>query len=311
MSSAIHTADGELAFARTALSLAWPDARRRGSAFRCAVAIGARVGAIDAVCEPGWIAVRASDLPDADPSRALTWSIGLAGGAKFAAAARGTLEVRAELAIDFEAPIALRLRAARAGITEALHRLATGIDPLPDAHTAIDAAVAPELVRAARDAGFVVHDRSEGRCAVELGGAGMTVLAEVAGSATGEAFAARVELVERERLDAVSRAALLRLLLRSNAAFRLVRAVLVDTACTTRAQLEVVFDSAPGPGEWHAALCALAVAARHTRREATALVDDPALARCYLASLRATKRPLRPRLETPDLVRPLRPNGSA
>jgi hypothetical protein len=90
------------------------------------------------------------------------------------------------------------------------------------------------------------------------------------------------------------------------------RAVLENSGEATRARVEIVFDTAPSDGEWRLALGALAVATRHTQREATALVDDPELARAFLALAPPRRAPhvARSRFDEAD-VRPWAPNAPA
>jgi hypothetical protein len=300
----------ELNLAHAAIALAWHDAQRDGRTHRLDAACGEIRATVVATCEPGWIAVRASGLPQLDPTDALQWNGALAGGVCFAMNPRGDIEVRAEIALDPEAPLALRLRAVRAGIAGALARVAERAPATsesgPDAPgTSFDAAAV------ALDAGFAVSARPDGRCAVDLGSGRVSASAEVATHGDG-GVAARVALLDRETLEPDSRLALQRFLLRSNAAFRMTRAVLENSGDATRARVEIVFDTAPSDGEWRLALGALAVATRHTQREATALVDDPELARAFLALAPPRRAPhvARSRFDEAD-VRPWAPNAPA
>jgi len=298
----------EFALAHAALSLAWPDARRDGRMHRAEAACGTTRAEIIASCEPGWIAVRVGGLPQVDPADALQRNGALAGGVCFAANPRGDTELRAEIALDPDAPLALRLRAVRAGIADALACVAKRAPAASEAvsdppSTSFDAA------GVARDAGFAVSARPDGRCAVDLGCGRVPASAEV--STCGDAIAARVELLACEALEADSRSALQRLLLRTSAAFRMVRSVLDGSGEATRARLEVVFDSPPSDGEWRLALGALAVATRHTQREAAALANDVALARAFLALQPApvrTRRAARVHVGASP-VRPWEPNA--
>lgn len=144
----------------------------------------------------------------------------------------------------------------------------------------VDATDCGELCR---EVGWHADVRVDGSAAVDLGVPGDYVAALVEDSASG--LSASVTLAAAPLVGSAQEEAVALLLLRANAAFRLIRGVLRDDSVVLEVQLDSISALSRGAGSgcvtgWLSeALAALAVTARHTSREARLLCEVPSLAR--------------------------------
>jgi hypothetical protein len=232
------------------------------------------------VREEGWLLYSAA-LPACAPADGAGLLAPLPAGCKLAAGEGAALEVRAELPEFCESTE--RNAAIEAGFGTAAARL--GLGAAPAQHAAVlpfDAP--PDLAALAREVGWPFEERAGGSLTVDLGVAGAYVAALVEAHAAGVTVSAEIAFVPEAD---PCRGALVALLLRVNAAYRLVCAVLRGAS----ARLEVELPAQPGAAELAEALAALAVAARACVLEARLLASDAALAHAFLE--RSGTSPLR------------------
>ncbi len=228
--------------------------------------------------EDGWLLYDASVPPTCpgDPETLLAWSGELPGGCRFGRdAMRGQLRVLAEVPASLAS--AEWERWVRAGFEAAACRLGAATAPAPE-EASRGGDPSPDLAALCRETGWPFEERADGSLAADLGVQGAYLPAIV--GRRGERVAAEVELVRLTGSRGPCRAAAVALLLRSNGAFRMARAVLREPG--PLALLEVSLPRGAGSEEIGEALAALAVAAQRAALEARVLACDEPLARAYL-----------------------------
>ena len=232
--------------------------------------------------DDGWLlyAARVPAAEPGEPATLLAWSGELPGNCKFA---RGA--ARAELFVQAELPRAVesfdRDAWVRGGFAAAAARLGLRGAPAP-VECAPSGARPPELAALCRETGWPFDERADASVAVDLGVPETYLAARI--GLRGEAIALEAELAAAPDARGPCLDALALLLLSTNRAFRMARAVLREPG--PRALLEVRLPRDADASELGHALAALAVAAQRCAREARALAADAALAAAYLESSR-------------------------
>jgi hypothetical protein len=188
-------------------------------------------------------------------------------------------------------PLGLRLRAER---PEPLSPDAAGSlvgRRVPEGHatTSTSETTPIDLAGLCREAGWAFEARSDGALVVDLGVGGAYLPALV--EARTSIIAVEASIVSPLPEAPECRAALAAFLLRANAAFRMMRAVLRERGDECEAVLEAPLPSDANASDLSRALGAVAVAARHCAIEARMLADDERIARAYLNHWGGTLEP--------------------
>jgi hypothetical protein len=268
---------------------------------------GTRLAATAAV-DDGWLVLEApagGELRDLHAAGDRLWTLleaqgGLVGPAR-AVLRPGRdavrLGLRAEIALDDDVDVGLRVREACA----ALHH-ASAIVRAKAADAAVDAAdpvpATTDLATLVRATGWPVVERSPERLAVELEVPGTFRQALVEARPDGRVCTSLPLAADEEDVpppaEPVCRAALALLLLQGASVLRLVRAA-GDVAA---ARFEIVLGEAPAEVELRHALAALSTAARLTLREAAVLRADAYIAAAYVKHFPNIVPPAPPAAET-------------
>jgi len=180
----------------------------------------------------------------------------LAGMAKFSSAPNRGLRLQAEIPLQVEDNLALRLAQARKAFAAAL---VPAISQQEHAPAAADEVAPPDLPRLCEEAGWQCSSRRPDRCAVPLAsgrGAHTALITAQAGTVQ-----VCTELASWDSLSVTCREGLATLLLSANARLRLARAVVAEDENGGAAQLEVVFEAPATAAEVRCALEALSVGA--------------------------------------------------
>lgn len=205
----------------------------------------------------------------------LAWSGALPGGCKFGAGASGAAVVLAE--IPSGTAFAERCSAVESGFAVAAARLGLAAEPALAAR-ALPAAQPLDLGASCREAAWPFEERADGSLVVDLGVPGGYVPGLIA--AKGADVVVEADLTELPEAGSVRRRALAALLLRVNAAFRMVRAVLAPGG--ERAVLEARIPHQACAADLGVAISAVAVAARSCALEALLVAQDEDVARAFL-----------------------------
>jgi hypothetical protein len=275
------------------------ESRARSVADRCQAALQAALASVETVASTRWLvrASRASESavlvrlvdgflvltddysPATPPSR---WDLAkvnsnLMGLAKFAAAPSGGLSLRAEIPVQAEVNLPLRISQACSAFAAAQHPTRgrqgnTGVTPTQAAPT--------DLLKLVEAAGWQCSSQNGGVCAVPL----ETRQGGFTGIVSAPAGALRVctELASWDSLTATCRDGLASLLLTANARLRLARAIVTEDESGGAAQLEVLFQVPATPAELRSALEALSVGA-DICASAADILQAEAAAKLFLA----------------------------
>jgi hypothetical protein len=228
-------------------------------------------GSVFACVTGEWLQLETPPTGSTPPLVALEQNRVLAGLAKYAwTATADGLQLRAELPMNSDGDLALRVRDTLAGIVQ-------GIAP----PVMLEAGALTELCDATGWPFVVCHPH---KMAVDLGLRDVFARARVEQSAeTGTVrVSAELEVVPAPMTD-VCGDALAVFLLRTAAVVRLVRPVIERRQAHCAIGFEAQYATRPGPRELAHALAALRVAAEMTSREVAVLARDATIARAYLA----------------------------
>jgi hypothetical protein len=218
------------------------------------------------VLEDSWLLVDAPLDPGACTWRELAGEAAAFPGLGKPALVGAALRYRAEIPLDEETAVDARLAEALAGLGASV----------PVSAEAPEADLAALCAAAGRDS----RESGAGRAidlAAEVGHPCTAIVEQDAGRVRLSA-----EWITREVPDAVSREAIALLMLRANAAIRLVRGSARDEGDRLAARLEVRFGATPTPAEVGHALNALAAGGRRLAREIRVL-EGAEVATRYLA----------------------------
>jgi hypothetical protein len=212
------------------------------------------------------------------------------------ALARGeqTPHLRAEIALDEEVNLTLRLQEACAGLKAGVESLYT---EKTKEHVKLNRGVSAdetarqansELLRLCEESGWPFDEKTATKFVFELEAGDGFYQAAVEEQGEGSVVVA-VELARDEPFSEWSRRAVGLMLLRACGVVRFARAAVKERSERATALFEVVFPSLPGVVELNHALSALSVACRLCGREVRAMQDER-IARNYLAAQTQLKK---------------------
>jgi hypothetical protein len=211
----------------------------------------------------------------------LALSASLPPGCKYALLGTSELRVRAEQPEPAEPESAGRMADLETGFAVAAGQLGGAVAVRPGGTGDSTDVPVPDIATLCLESGWHFEQRSDGSLVIDLDVSGFYVSAVVEARVSGIAVEA---CIVPRLLDAdVRRTAVATLLLRANAAFRMVRAVFRSVAEQSQALLEAPLPADASAAELSRALGAVAVAARHCSAEAQMLAADERLASAYMS----------------------------
>lgn len=206
----------------------------------------------------GFLLLAGTFSPGTPPSRwdLLKVNASLTGLVKFSSNLDGDLSLRAEIPVEAESNVSLRLDQACRAFAAAQHLT---LDPNENPVTVTPEVAPPDLAKLVEAAGWQCSSRRADRCAVLLD----TRRGAHTASLTAQAGTVRVstELASWDSLPTPGREGLSALLLTANARLRLARAIVAEDESGGAAQLEVLFEAPVSAAELRSALEALSVGA--------------------------------------------------